>query len=136
MLERLIQLEENLGRLEVLRSERPAAGREASTTAAWAVRYGLIESTQIVIDTACALCARHNLGAPRSYGDCLRLLGEAGYIPQDLAKALAKVVGLRNLLIHEYVSVDQERIVGFLGELDVFRAYAAAVRPYLAAEGR
>ncbi|WP_052296320.1 type VII toxin-antitoxin system HepT family RNase toxin [Gracilinema caldarium] len=99
MLERLIQLEENL--------------------------------KQIVIDTACAICARYNLGTPRSYGDCLRLMGDAGYVPKDLARILVSVVGLRNLLIHEYVSVDEERIMSFLNELDVFRRYATVVRQYL-----
>jgi len=131
MLERLIQLEKNLKRLEALRRDVRTQAGDVPTTSAWAIRYGLIESIQIVIDTACAICARHNLGAPRSYGDCLRLLGDSGYIPKDLARVLVSVVGLRNLLIHEYVSVDEERIMSFLDELDVFRRYATAVRQYL-----
>lgn len=39
----------------------------------WALRYGLLESIQIVIDVACAVVSQQNLGYPKSYAACLRL---------------------------------------------------------------
>jgi len=97
----------------------------------WAVRYGLIETIQIVIDTACGVCNKNNLGSPRNYGDCLKLLKESGYIPAGLSATLIRIVGLRNLLIHEYTAIDDTRLYEFLDELDVFRDYAMAIREYL-----
>jgi uncharacterized protein YutE (UPF0331/DUF86 family) len=39
----------------------------------WALRYGLLESIQNVIDVACAVVSQRNLGYPKSYAACLRL---------------------------------------------------------------
>jgi uncharacterized protein YutE (UPF0331/DUF86 family) len=131
MLERLIQLEDNIMSLERLRQDNSAADVSASRELQWAVRYGLIETIQIVIDTACGVCNKNNLGSPRNYGDCLRLLKESGYIPAGLSATLIRIVGLRNLLIHEYTMVDDTRLYEFLGELEVFRDYAVAIREHL-----
>lgn len=131
MLERLNQLEENIVSLGKLRLKHAAADVSASRELQWAVRYGLIETIQIVIDMACGLCNKNNLGSPRNYGDCLRLLKESGYIPAGLSATLIRIVGLRNLLIHEYTAIDDTRLYEFLDELDVFRDYAMAIREYL-----
>jgi len=131
MLERLIQLEGNIASLERLKLKNSAAAVSASRELQWAVRYGLIETIQIVIDTACGVCNKNNLGSPRNYGDCLRLLKESGHIPAELAGTLIRIVGLRNLLIREYTVIDDTRLYEFLDELDVFRDYAVAIREYL-----
>ena len=91
-------------------------------TLQWTLRYGLVESIQIVIDTACHVCSANNLGTPKNYGDCIRFLVQFGYIEQSLARPILAMIGLRNLLIHEYTSIDGKRLYAFLGELDVFRS--------------
>lgn len=131
MLERLAQLDENLRQLESLKSSHTLDTVASVIHLQWAVRYGLIESIQIVIDTACGLCSRNNLGVPKNYGDCLRFLARSRYLSQECADELVKIVGLRNLLIHEYAAIDVGRLYDFLGRLDVFRRYAQEVAPYL-----
>ncbi|HPE89509.1 MAG TPA: hypothetical protein PLH55_08350 [Spirochaetales bacterium] len=51
MLERLAQLDQNVSSLEMLRAENAPEAFGSSITLQWALRYGLIESIQIVIDT-------------------------------------------------------------------------------------
>ena len=131
MLERLAQLESNVNRLEAIERDYKPDDLSSSNLLEWAVRYGLLESIQIVIDTACGLCNKNNLGSPRNYGDCLRLLQEFKYLPPELAGTLIRIVGLRNLLIHEYVAIDNARLYGFLSELSVFRDYAKAIHQFL-----
>lgn len=131
MLERLVQLESNVNRLEAMKRDYDLGDLSTSSLLEWAVRYGLIESIQIVIDTACGLCNKNNLGAPRNYGDCLRLLQEFKYLSPELAGTLIRIVGLRNLLIHEYATIDNTRLYKFLDELSVFREYATAIRQFL-----
>ena len=131
MLERLAQLDQNVSSLETLHAENAPEAFGSSITLQWALRYGLIESIQIVIDTACEVCSKNNLGVPSSYGDCVRLLARARYLSTDCAEELVKVVGLRNLLIHEYTAIDTGRLYGFLAQLDIFRRYAKELRPYL-----
>jgi len=131
MLERLAQLEQNINQMESLRATHAELEFSESVTLRWALRYGLIESIQIVVDTACGICNKNNLGTPKNYGDCLRFLADFKYIPSGLSGTLLKVIGLRNLLIHEYATIDTHRLYDFLDQLDIFRQYAAAVRKYL-----
>jgi uncharacterized protein YutE (UPF0331/DUF86 family) len=41
------------------------------------------------------------------------------------------MIGLRNLLIHEYATIDTKKLFALLDELDVFRSYAAAIKSAL-----
>jgi uncharacterized protein YutE (UPF0331/DUF86 family) len=45
-----------------------------------------------------------------TYQESFRLAAEAGVIDEELARALAPSVGLRNILVHVYVSIDLERV--------------------------
>jgi uncharacterized protein YutE (UPF0331/DUF86 family) len=132
MLERLQVLEENLAALERFKIEHSLVEVELSKSLQWALRYGLFESIQIVIDTACHICSSQNLGTPKNYGDCIRLLAQFGYLKRGLADELLALIGLRNLLIHEYARIDTGRLYEFLEALDVFRSYATAVKDVLA----
>lgn len=97
----------------------------------WALRYGLFEAIQIVIDISCHVVNRHHLGAPASYAECVDLLRRAGYLDEDLAVAVAGMVGLRNILVHEYVQVDPERLYELLSRLDDLRQFVERIRGYV-----
>lgn len=119
MSRRLDRLDENIRTLEGMRSESFCA-----RTSQWALRYGLLESIQIVIDLACELVASRNLGSPSSYRGCIDLLSNHGLLSSDLAGSLVGMIGLRNLLVHEYDDVDPARLTPLLDRLDDFRAFA------------
>lgn len=122
MLDRLSKLDENLGLLEALRSSGIHDKRDE-----WAVRYGLLESIQVVIDVACEVVAQRNLGTPENYRACIDLLAGAELLDKRLAGRLTSMVGFRNLLVHEYEEIDPKRLVGALDELGDFREFARAM---------
>jgi uncharacterized protein YutE (UPF0331/DUF86 family) len=122
MLDRLSKLDENVGLLETFSSTGIRDKRDE-----WAVRYGLLESIQVVIDVACEVVAARNLGNPDSYRACIQLLARAELLENDLADRLTAMVGFRNLLVHEYDDIDPKRLVGALDELDDFRDFAQAM---------
>jgi uncharacterized protein YutE (UPF0331/DUF86 family) len=124
---RLKRLEENLRELETFKGTT-SADLEESRRTRWALRYGLMESIQAVIDISCAVVSRRNLGYPDSYADCLRVLRRHDMLPEDLADRLIRAVGMRNVLPHEYLDVDDELLLDALGRLSDFRAFAKAVR--------
>jgi uncharacterized protein YutE (UPF0331/DUF86 family) len=124
---RLKRLEENLRELETFKGTT-SADLEESRRTRWALRYGLMESIQAVIDISCAVVSRRNLGYPDSYADCLRVLRRHDMLPEDLADRLIRAVGMRNVLPHEYLDVDDELLLDALGRLSDFRAFAEAVR--------
>lgn len=97
----------------------------------WALRYGLFEAIQIVIDISCHVVNMHHLGAPASDAECVDLLRRAGYLEEDLAAAVARMVGLRDILVHEHVRVDPERLYELLSRLDDFRRFVEQTRGYV-----
>ena len=123
---RLKRLEENLRELERFRgtSIDDLEGRQKR----WALRYGMLESIQAIIDIACAVVSRYNLGYPDSYADCFRVLRRENVLPDDLTDRLTQAVGMRNVLVHEYLDVDDELLLDALDRLSDFRAFAEAIR--------
>lgn len=125
-LARLKELETNLTHLDQFKA-LSLKEIEADQKLVWALRYGLLESIQIIIDIACAIVSSRNLGYPKSYAACLQLLGQAGYFDEALTQRLVRSVGMRNILIHEYLDVDDQIVFAALDNLDDLRDFAAAI---------
>lgn len=123
---RLKELEDALGELESFRRQT-FAELEGRRRERWALRYGMLEAIQIVIDVACAVVSHENLGHPKSYAECLRILGREGRLDEALAGRLARTVGLRNVLIHDYLDVNDRLVFEALENLDDLRAFAAQI---------
>lgn len=58
------------------------------------------------IDIATHLIAGLNLPRKERASDAFLLLGEKAIITDELAEKLAKAVGFRNILVHEYTEID------------------------------
>ena len=131
MLERLSRLEENLIQLQRFRDIHSLEDVRGDRHLEWSLRYGLLEAIQIVIDVSCHLVSRDNLGMPASYSECIELLQRAGYIGDSLARVLVSMIGLRNILVHEYIHVELESLYGLLDRVDDFKAFMREIAPYL-----
>lgn len=112
--------------LAVLRAEASAdPGRRADPLWLRGVKYTFVTA----IDVAQHVCVVQGWGPPRDSGDAIRLLGARGVLPTDLADRLRRVVGFRNVLVHDYVEVDDgimfERLAK-LADLDDFVAVVAS----------
>jgi uncharacterized protein YutE (UPF0331/DUF86 family) len=70
---------------------------------------------------------------PTGYRDSFELLGQIGVLPPDLARRLAPAAGMRNLLTHEYGSIDLDVVAAAvpLARRD-FGEYVRTVRALLA----
>jgi uncharacterized protein YutE (UPF0331/DUF86 family) len=97
--------------------------------AVYAVRYAVIESVEAAVQAG-LIILRGSGARPGSYCEVFEMLGERGVIPRDLAAAMRRFAGLRNLLVHRYWEVDDARLYRELreGGLDVLKRFAAAVR--------
>ncbi len=58
-------------------------------------------------------------------------MGEIGVLPPDFARRLAPIAGLRNILVHEYVSIDWDEVYESLDQLDDLVRFADLVRQWL-----
>ena len=57
---------------------------------------------EAALDMGEHLIRKHKLGVPQSSRDVFTLLATAGFIPVELAENLKKMVGFRNIAVHEY----------------------------------
>ena len=128
MLERLFQLEMNVVELEKFRQKYQIDDVKKDLQVQWILRYGLFESVQIVIDISCHLAAKYNLGNAQTYSDCIALLKKEKYLSGEISERLLGMVGLRNILIHEYVAVDIGLLLELLNHLDDFRQFASEIK--------
>jgi len=125
--EKLKLLEENIRILKDIKKNITLEDIKSNKRYEWEIRYGLLESIQIVIDIACKVASEYNLGNPKTYRACIELL----QIDYTLAQKIAGMVGLRNLLIHEYIKIDEEKLYQFLENLDNFVEFAMQIEKYL-----
>lgn len=99
-LRRLKQLENNISELKDIKQKYSVTNIKRDKKKEWALRYGLLESIQVIIDISCHLVVQQNLGNAETYADCIALLSKFDYINQDLADKLIAMTGLRNILVH------------------------------------
>ena len=116
--------------LAALRAEASAdPGRQADPLWLRGVKYTFVTAIEAGVDVAQHVCASEGWGPPRDNGDAIRLLGAHGVLPVDLADRLRRAVGFRNVLVHDYIEVDDgivlERLAN-LADLDNFVAVVAA----------
>ncbi len=62
----------------------------------------LQRACEAAIDLAMHLVRVHRLGIPQESRDAFKMLSEAGRLPPALADTLMRMVGFRNVAIHDY----------------------------------
>jgi uncharacterized protein YutE (UPF0331/DUF86 family) len=120
-LERLVELLEEVrtsGESAYLADERLRA-----TTERW-----LQLAIQTCIDLGAQLVSELSVEPPADYAGVFRSLAAGGYIDADLGETLAAAAGLRNVLVHMYLDVDDREVFAALERLDDLRRFAAAAQ--------
>lgn len=94
-----------------------------------AVKYRFVVAIETCLDAGQHVISSEGLRAPQDYADVFAVLGEAGFLPRALVPALQDMARFRNLLVHGYLHVDDERVLEILrtrlGDLDAFRVELA-----------
>lgn len=73
-------------------------------------RYAVQSAAQAAIDLANHLIAANGWRVPQDYGDAFTVLAEHDVIDDELATSLRALAGLRNLLVHLYDEIDDDRV--------------------------
>jgi uncharacterized protein YutE (UPF0331/DUF86 family) len=66
----------------------------------------VLRACEACIDIGQIIVRRHRLGIPQSSRDVFRLLGKAGLITPELASGLQRMVGFRNIAVHDYTTME------------------------------
>lgn len=66
--------------------------------------------TQSAIDLAETVISHKRLRKPMTYKENFEVLNEAGFISKELFEKMAKMTGFRNILAHQYVALDTDKL--------------------------
>ncbi len=97
-----------------------------------AAKYNFIVAIESVIDIANHLVAKMALGKPADYADVMKILSSANIVSEDLQNTLIKMVKFRNLLVHLYWEVDNQKVYNILiNNIKDFKNFESAIRKFL-----
>jgi uncharacterized protein YutE (UPF0331/DUF86 family) len=123
LLARLARLDNLIERLEQVH----AGGFEAymaDEVSRLAAERGLQLAIQICIDVGTQLMVELRVRTASDYAGVFLNLAKAGHLPADLGERLAESAKQRNLLVHLYLEVDDEKVFAALAQLDDLREFA------------
>lgn len=66
--------------------------------------------SEAMIDIGNHILARKQLGKPETYSEIFIILAKKNVIRKELGDKLAVFAGLRNILVHDYIGLDRERL--------------------------
>lgn len=78
------------------------------------VKYYLIVAIEGCVDICNHIVAKESIGVPESYSDCFKILKNNEIISDVLSKELSNLAKFRNLLVHLYWKVDDEKVYELL----------------------
>jgi uncharacterized protein YutE (UPF0331/DUF86 family) len=80
------------------------------------VAFNLHLAVENCIDIAAHIISENGWGVPGSASEMFYLLEEKGMLDQAMTERMIKAVGLRNLIMHEYVNIDLKRLFATVRE--------------------
>lgn len=78
------------------------------------VKYLFVLAAEVAIDAGQHIIASEGLRAPASFAGVFEELDRDGWLPPNLAASLAAMARFRNLLVHGYGDVDDDRVIEIL----------------------
>lgn len=116
-------------RLHALRSYASANPDELLTDE---VRLGHVKWLFVTVIEGCIDAAQHVVSSegwrpPRNNGDAMAVLAEHKVLDVDLGPTMQRIVGFRNVLVHQYDEIDDRRVVEHLQRLDDLDAFVNAL---------
>lgn len=130
--QRLQKLEEVISRLEQVRGTDRAVLR-ANFREAWAVERGLQLGAETIFDIGNHILGAHFGVTPKDYEDIIAQLAVEGVIDGALRNRLKGLGGFRNILVHDYLRIDPDRVADYLSKAPAdFSDFARAIRDLLA----
>lgn len=104
--------------IAVLRREAVAdAARRADPMWLRGVKYSFVTAIEGCVDAGQHVCAAEGWGPPQDNGQVMSVLAEHGVLETGLARRMRQAVGFRNVLVHDYVDVDDDVVLERLANL-------------------
>ena len=93
-----------------------------------AIVLNLQRACETAIDLAMYVINQRRLGVPQESRDAFTLLQTAGILLPDLATRMQKMVGFRNVAVHEYTRLNLDVVRAIITkQLDDFRTFSSTI---------
>lgn len=100
----------------------------ANQTKQDAIILNLQRACETAIDLAMYVVSQRKLGVPQDSRDAFSLLQTAGILPADLVQRMQRMVGFRNVAIHEYARLNLDVVRTIITkQLDDFRTFSSTI---------
>ncbi len=127
---RLDELNERLQRLRPLQ-EKTRSDFEEDPYLRDIAERNLEVAAQCCIDICSRIIGLEDGPKPQDYYEAIRRQGSLGVLPPEFAERLAPLAGFRNVLAHQYLSVNWDEVYSHLHQLDDLDRFAQHVRRWL-----
>ena len=98
----------------------------------WMVCHGIQLSIQSLIDVGNHILAALGENQIEDYSDIIDKLGERNILPPEFAQSIRGMVGLRNILVHEYARLNIKTIYDILqNQLEDFHKFTQHINQFL-----
>jgi uncharacterized protein YutE (UPF0331/DUF86 family) len=111
--------------------EFEASPDDAPSDTMLALERALYLAIQDMLDVVAMLLTVQERAQAETYRDMVRKLSERGVFVQADADACLAMASFRNLLAHEYVRFEYQRLLSYAAHMDDFEAFARDVILYL-----
>lgn len=91
-------------------------------------------AAQSCIDISNRIISLADLQKPADYYEAIERIGEADVLPDKFARDLAPIAGFRNLLVHQYLDIDQKEVYSYLENLNQLYQFGKYIREWLSGQ--
>lgn len=96
------------------------------------IDHYLQQAIECCIDIAECLISDQRLPPAESARQAIEILGENQIIPTKLSKKIGEAASFRNILVHDYVRIDPEKIInGLKNDLGNFYEFIKKIKEFL-----
>ncbi|MDK2805685.1 MAG: hypothetical protein PWP67_1232 [Clostridium butyricum] len=98
----------------------------------WGIERGIQISIECVIDISNIIISALGIEKPDTYKESILALSKVGVLPQTFARNVSNMVSFRNILVHDYMRVEERIIVDILkNHLDDFVKYIDYINKWI-----
>lgn len=116
-------------------ASRPDEALRSDFAVMGGVQHYLLLAVETVLELGSHVISSEGYEPPKSYADIFRVLRDEKVVAAELADRLMAMARFRNVLVHLYAEVDEERVLKILrGSLSDLDAYVEALRKRFASE--